>query len=325
MEVTYEAIEKHLRGYFDALPKMELGGPKGRAVIEPFFSPRVHVRVEGEYPVYLNIDTWLNGLSRGEHKYIIYTRAPIGYVIIDDRKRQAVVFMREDVQSNETGEIIRVIRNNAHFALNVENGVLKFTDELITRIPGKYQLDYICPEWAGLGVNYWEEIFPQGLPAKDQKITYEQMEKTLTGYFDYLPQINKNDLECRVKLASFLSNDFKIRHQDWPNYHNKEQWIARMFGEESRMGNYKWVVQYNSQVDPLYPILPACHFIDDRQKMGAAVVIAKLFNRTNGVLEKQFIFNMHFVFTLEDNAVKIRWQLITRIPGQYMSDTPPEK
>jgi len=146
------------------------------------------------------------------------------------------------------------------------------------------------------------------------KLTYESMMEHTQEYFDMLPSIDpETDPKIVDKLKNFFSSDFIIRWGIPPKFHDRDQWTDHLCGHAEE---YKATVLYKP--DPL------CIMVDDRKKMAACFVKEEMRHPVTGELLKVFLLNVQYEFTVENNAVKFKRELISHIPAFFSSDIPPE-
>ncbi len=146
------------------------------------------------------------------------------------------------------------------------------------------------------------------------ELTYENMMKHTEKYFDILPSIDpKKDPKIVDKVRDFFSSDFIIRWGDPPKFHNREQWVDHLCGHADE---YKATVLYKPN--------PLCLMVDNRKKMAACFVKEEMRDSVTGELQKVFLLNVHYEFTLENGAVKFKRELISHIPAIFQLDSLPK-
>jgi hypothetical protein len=313
MELTYEKMKKHIEDYFDCLPDMEKGGPEAVALIKPFFSKDSTVR-RNEPPQILPRDKWLKHLARGSYVYKIFVRPPDGYCIIDPRNGWTFIFMREEVHDVDDDKLVREIRNSVHFRLAIEDGSIKFVDEVITRVPGNFQLDKIDERYMGCGSFYFDDAKLDDPKKKNSSIlTYRNMLDHTQKYFDAVRDSDVNDKKSIAELEYYFSRDVKVRHLDWPLVESRKEWIEGYLCK----GNYKYSTHWRSPDGYVA--------IDDRLKMAGARIREQIADPVTGEIICELLNTYHIGFADIGGSVKIDSMLITRIPALFQVDTLPDK
>lgn len=146
------------------------------------------------------------------------------------------------------------------------------------------------------------------------ELTYKNMMEHMQKYFDILPSIApKKDPKIVDKVKEFLASDFMVRWGDAPKFYDRDLWTDHLCGHADE---YRATVLYKPE--PLYIM------VDDKKKMAACFVKEEMRHPVTGELLKVFLLNVHYEFTLENNAVKFKRELITHIPAKYSSDSPPK-
>jgi hypothetical protein len=143
MELTYENMVDHLNKYFDMIPKIDpASDPDIYKKMEKFFSDDFQVRW-GTPVKFFNREQWIDHLCGHANEYralIHYKKSPY-YFIVDDRKKMAAGFIREQMTHPESGAIIKDFLINVHFAFTLVHGNAKFKYEMISQIPALYHVD----------------------------------------------------------------------------------------------------------------------------------------------------------------------------------------
>jgi hypothetical protein len=311
MELTYQSMKKHIEKYFGDLPDIDHGGAKGIAMLTPFFSKDILVR-RGEPIIIEPRESWIENLCRGAHRYHTFCTPPNGYSIIDEREKRALVFMREEVRHLETGELQREIRNSVHFQFCIEEGAVKFSDELITRIPGKYQMDKLEARNETIGKYFYEDILELQSKSKGtcDKLNYEQMKRHVEKYLNTLSKMNKITPQSKKQVESLLSPTFEIRHLDWPRIRDRKEWVDFICN-----GDFQYIMHYQEPDGYLV--------IDDRMKMAGGRIREQIVDMNTGKTAREIINTYHFGFTVIGKEVMFNWTLCTRIPALYQVDRLP--
>jgi len=146
------------------------------------------------------------------------------------------------------------------------------------------------------------------------ELTYEKMMEFMQKYFDMLQSINpKTDPKIVDKIKGFFSSDCIVRWGIPPKLNNRDEWVDHLCGHADE---YRATVIYSP--DPFYM------FVDERKKMAACFAKEEMRDPKSGKLLKVFLLNVHYEFTLENNAIKFKRELISHIPAKYSSDISPE-
>jgi hypothetical protein len=312
LELTYEAMENHIEKYFGDLPEIDNGGPKAIAMLTRFFSKNIIIR-RGEPAILENRELWIKNLCRGAHRYVCFCTFPSGYSIVDEKEKRALVFMREEVRHLESNELQREIRNGVHFEFCLEDGEVKFSDELITRISGKYQMDLLDVRKEKLGKYFCEDIAE--IQAKNktncEMLTYSQLKTHLEKYLDTLTSFKQIKPESKLILESLLAPEFEMRHLDWPRIRDRKEWVDFICA-----GDFQYIMHYKKPNGYLV--------IDDRKKMVGCRVREQIVDMQTGKTVREIINTYHFGFSIVDGQPKFNWGLCTRIPALYQVDRLPD-
>ena len=146
------------------------------------------------------------------------------------------------------------------------------------------------------------------------ELTYENMMEHTQRYFDIIKTINpKKDPQIHNKVREFFSSDFEVRWGTPPKFNSRDEWVDHLCGHADQ-----YIAHVLYEPDPFYI------FVDDRKKMAACFVKEEMRDPVTEKLLKVFLLNVHYVFTMENNAVKFKWELISHIPAKYSSDICPE-
>lgn len=146
------------------------------------------------------------------------------------------------------------------------------------------------------------------------ELTYGKMMECMQKYFDMLPSIDsKADPKIVDKIKDFFSSDFMVRWGAPPKFNNRDEWVDHLCGHAD---TYRATVIYTPD--------PFCMFVDERKKMAACFVKEEMRDTKSRKLLKVFLLNVYYEFTLENNAIKFKRELISHIPGKYSSDISPE-
>jgi hypothetical protein len=143
MELTYEKMMQHIDKYFDLVPTIDTAADRGiRKKVEDFFSEDFEIR--WSTPVkFHNRQEWVDHLCghSDDYKAIIHFKKRPYYVFIDDRKKMAACFIREQMKNTKTGQIMKDFLLNVHFEFKLVDGKVKFSHELISHIEPRYKVD----------------------------------------------------------------------------------------------------------------------------------------------------------------------------------------
>jgi hypothetical protein len=312
LKLTYENMKKHIEAYFEGLPDIDEGGEKGIAMLTPFFTKDVVIR-RGEPAIIELREPWIKNLCRGAHRYVTFCTPPSGYSIIDEREKRALVFMREEVRHLKTNELQREIRNGVHFKFCIEDGQVKFSDEVITRIPGKYQMDILEKRDKSIGRYFWDDLSEVQAKAKgtNENLTYEQMKAHLVKYLETLTSMSKIKAGIKKQLEDLMAPTFEMRHLDWPRVRDRKEWVDFI-----GFGDFQYIMHYKEPDGYLV--------VDDHMKMAGGRIREQIVDMNTGKTVREILNTYHFGFTAIDGAVKFTWGLCTRIPALYQVDWLPD-
>jgi hypothetical protein len=142
--LTYDNMMKFTQKYFDLLKDYELvKSPKFRDTMTGFFTNDFEIRW-GQMVVKIdNRQEWIDHICGHADNYIAvvdYEPYPLR-IMIDDKKKMAACWIKEEVRDTKTDEVKKVFLLNAYFEFKVEDNKIKFSKELISLISGLYASD----------------------------------------------------------------------------------------------------------------------------------------------------------------------------------------
>ena len=131
MEMTYDSLMKCVENFFDTLPTVE---PKTEDRLRQLLTPDFKCRWRADT---YDREQWVDHICRhhAEYRATIDYKNPPFYIAVDEKRKIAACFMREEFRHPITKELIDSIILCCHYEMTLVGGEIKIKHELIAQVP----------------------------------------------------------------------------------------------------------------------------------------------------------------------------------------------
>ena len=145
MKLTYGAMMAFTENYCDMMESIDPEkDPRVRDTVRELFAPHFIARV-GDPAKFQNREEWVDQLCGHAGKYRVKViHRPLPYsTMVDEQKKMAACFVKEQWKRPETGEVFTEFLLNMHLEFTLDCDVVKLKKVLISRVPSVFQVDVL--------------------------------------------------------------------------------------------------------------------------------------------------------------------------------------
>jgi hypothetical protein len=146
MNLTYENMMAVAERYCDMMEPIDpRQDPNVRNKVRELFASDFVVRF-GDPARFQNREEWMEQLCGHADRYrvkVIHKPLPY-YIIVDERKKLAACFVKEQWKHPGTGEVFTEFLLNMHLEFVLDGDAVKLRKMLLSRVPSVFQIDTLA-------------------------------------------------------------------------------------------------------------------------------------------------------------------------------------